>query len=123
MEYEQGLEDEVAQIEKEIKKGGEDLDYYRRILVDYRGTGNAFDARGSDGRRRIMRNSEDQTSLMYMPHLELPPGVEYPSDRSFPNISQTPIPIKNLRLCPSSEAGYPIDKHCWQWAWTSRAAV
>ena len=35
-----------------------------------------------DRQRRIMGNSEDQTSLVDMSHFELPPGVEDPSDQS-----------------------------------------
>lgn len=122
MEYGQGLEEEAAQIEKEIKKGEEELDYCRRISADYRGTGNAFDARGSDGRRQMMGNSEDQTSSVDMSCLKLPPGVEYQSDRSF---STSVRPLFPSRTYDSAvlRSWLSHRQHCWQWARASRAAV
>ena len=55
-----------------------------------------------------MGNSEDQTSSVDMSRLELPPGVEYQSDRSFSNQSDHYSHQEPTTLL-SSEAGYPID--------------
>jgi hypothetical protein len=83
-EYDGELEQEAAQLQEDIKKREEELEYYKRILAGYKVPNNAVDTRNLDGCRTMEMTSEDGIPSIDMSRLQLNPGTEDQPDHFAP---------------------------------------